>query len=41
MCPLLSENQKESNDNMPHELLDKSEKDQEFLSKMITGDDQK
>jgi len=40
MCPLLSENQKENNDNMPHELLDKSEKDQEFLSK-ITGEDQK
>jgi len=40
MCSLLSENQKENNDNMPHELLDKSEKDQEFLSK-ITGEDQK
>jgi hypothetical protein len=41
MCPLLSENQKENNDNMPHKLLDKSERDEEFVSKMITGDDQK
>jgi hypothetical protein len=41
MCSLLSENQKKNNENMPHKLLDKSEKDQEFLSKMITGDDQK
>jgi len=41
MCPLLSENQKENNDNMPHKLLDKSERDEEFISKMITGDDQK
>lgn len=41
MCPLLSENQNENNDNMPHKLQDNSETDQEFLSKMITGDDQK
>lgn len=26
---------------MPHKLLDKSERDEEFVSKMITGDDQK
>jgi hypothetical protein len=41
MYPVLSENQKENNDNMPHEFLDKYEREQEFLSKMNTGDDQK
>jgi hypothetical protein len=41
MCRLLSDNQKVNNDNMSHQLPDKSERDQEFLSKMITGDDQK
>jgi hypothetical protein len=32
---LLSENQKENNDNMHGKLLDKFERDQEFLSKVI------